>query len=362
MSIQIDTIKSEMKENYKKGKTILYWTGGVLFILFVLGIVLAFKKYFIAGSICFGFPLVVFILCLTGTEKYNGLRIFQPEDRAMVEFLGKPFCIKRAGLTIIFPVFMSVRKIIPTWRQGVKLFSERPSPNEVHIDLKNGGKVQLVDPTLWIRLRAQNLSQEEESVLRAVYGVDDYLEATQEVTEDALRTCLNNLTVEEVLSITHDKQKRSWWDVVAENFSSLEGAIASYGFDVKGLTISDFNWDEEVVKTRQAIFKEERSVALAEYSLKASKREIIQKSLEWGGVFGNMVKILQQKQYGALTKKEAVEEAGRIVRHYKSAESGTQIDAYINGGAGSESSLAATLLALYRGATFSNQKNNLPTP
>ena len=350
MSAQIDQIKREMEATAKK---VNFWLKIVfvgLLSCLIVGIGFFLGEYWIFGSILSGIPSMLFLFAL------SGLVIVQPEDRIMIEFLGKPYCIKKSGLRWVCPILMKKRMIVFTWEQPVRLFPERRYPNGINIDLKNGGKTELVEPILWVQMNKVGTGQEEKSVLRMIYSIDDWERAIQEGGEDALRTCLNNLTVEEVLSATHDSKRASWWEAVSEYFPALEETIKSYGLVPKRLTISDFNWDSKVVETRQKIFDEERSIRLAELSVEAAKNEVKQKALESGGLYGNIVKLLRQKQYGELNNEEAMKAAETLVLYFKGADTKSLVDVR----AGSENPLApmiSAVIAAIRGSKVGNEKS-----
>jgi len=341
MTIQIEQIQKEMKVISKKvnlGVKIIFV--GLLLCLATGGGHL-FWRHWILGSVFSGIPLALFLFAL------SGLMIVQPEDRIMVEFLGKAYRILKPGLRWVCPFLMKRRMIAFTWEQPIRLFPERRYPNGIHIDFRNGGKAELVEPILWVQMKEVGTNQENENVLRMVYSIDDWGRAVQEAAEDALRTCLNNLTVDDALSATHDSNRASWWEAVKESFPDLEGTINSYGLVPKRLTISDFNWDSQVVAIRQKILEEERSIKFAELSRKAAKDEVTQRAMEMGGLYGKVVTLLTQKQYGEHSQEQAEKIALELVLYYRGTETGSLIDA--RAGEGSIAPLLSTVLAIARG-------------
>lgn len=356
MSAQIDQIKKEMKATAKK---VNFWlkivfVGLLLCLVVGIGCFFGGYEYWVFGSIFSGIPLVLLVFAL------SGLMIVQPEDRIMIEFLGKPYCIKKSGLRWACPVLMKKRMRVSTWEQPVYLFPERRYPNGIHIDLKNGGKTELVDPILWIQLVGGGTDEEEDNILRMIYAIEDWEDAVQENGENALRTHLNNLTVDEVLAAIHVVEKESWWEAISEYFPKLGETFGGYGIEVKRLTISDFNWDKKVVEARQKIFEEERSIEHAKLSVKAAADEVMQKALESGGQYGNIVKLLMQKKYGELTKAEAMKVAETLVLYYKGADTKSLVDVR----AGSENSFApliSAVVAAMRGIKVGDKKPEKPS-
>lgn len=349
MSTQIDKIKKDMEITRKRVDFWLNFVFYILLFILVLGIITFFFSYKIIGLSFCCVAVVLFLLAL------SGFMIVPPEERIMIEFLGKAYCIKKPGLRWVLPILTKKRMSVLVWRQRVELFPERAYPNGIHIDFKNGGKAELVDPILWIQLRGAGTEEENDSVLRSVYSVDNWKKVIQEMGEDNLRTCLNNLTVEDALSITHDRERDSWWNAILDQYPHSDELVKSYGFEVTGLTISDFNWDASVVAMRQKVFEEERSIELARLSVKAAENEVLQKAMESGGQHGEMVKILRE-QYG-YTKKDATKVATELVTYFKGADTGRLVDVRSSGGESGLVSLIANVFAILNSA-----KQQFPSP
>jgi len=313
-----------------------------LSIILGIGMFLLLCRAWIAGSIFCGVPGVVFLFALTG------LITIQPEKRVIVEFLGKVYCIKKSGLRWVCPFLMKKRAIVYTWKQAIRLFPDRTFPDGVHIDFKNGGKAELVEPILWVQLFGVGTAKEDENVLKTIYSIGNWRTAIQEGGEDALRTCLNNLTVDDALSATHGSGSKSWWSAVEKNFPDLEKTINRYGYKVKGLTISDFNWDAEVVKLRQEVLKEERSKRIAELSFDAAKKEVEQKALETGGLCTQIAAPFEAK---GMSPEDAITKAAEIFIYQLGAKSGSIVD--VRGGGSGE--LLSFIVAAAK--TFQGQKS-----
>jgi regulator of protease activity HflC (stomatin/prohibitin superfamily) len=349
-SAQIDQIKRGMQITAKR---VNFWLKVVFCILLTLlatGITFFVSRFYISGFTVSGIPLILFLWALLG------FMVVQPEDRIMIEFLGRAYCIKESGFRWYLRFLMKRRRIVSTWEQPVKLFPERKYPNGIHIDLKNGGKTEVVDPILWIRLSGAGTNQEKDNILRMIYAIEDWEDAVQENGENALRTCLNNLTVDDVLTAIHDPKKQSWWDAIKEYFPGLDNVLKEYGIEATRLTISDFNWDQEVVKARQKVFEEERSIRLAELSIKAAEDEVSQKALESGGLYGKIVKLLMQKKYGELSQKQAMEAAKTLVLYYKGADTNSLVD--VRTGKGDFAQLAGAVIGAVRGIKSGDQQES----
>jgi len=337
MSEQIDAIRADMRS---VARSVNFWLR--VFFLFLLvstasGTALLFFRQWVLGGMLL-VPAILFLPLLV-----SGLMIVQPEERIVIEFLGHPYCIKKSGLRWVLRGLMKKRMRVFTWEQPIKLF-----PEGVHIDFKGGGKAELVEPTLWTTLIGAGTLREAENVLRMVYSVEDWEKAMRENVETALRTHLNNLTVDECLEAIFSADKASWWEELVPRFPNLDETIQGYGRCPTRLTISDFNWDSSVVATRQKVFEEERSIRIAELSVAAAKNEVLQKAMESGGLHGEITRILTGEPY-KYTKKAAERVATELVTFFKSADTGRLIDVRSSGaeGGGITSLLASTMAAFY---------------
>lgn len=274
---------------------------------------------------------------------FGGLRTFQEQERAVVEFFGAFYKVKGPGLRWLFlpPVFMKIRAVVSTWELAIPLFSEEPS-----IDLKGGGTAVLVQPTMWVRVAGNREEEIRENIRRMIYEVEDWRVNVRENIETALRTHLNNKTVEDVLQAVFEPNKNSWWEELVPEFPNLKDQMEGLGLQPTRLTITDFRWSDEVVKARGEVFTAERSVPREEFEAEAAEHVARQTSHKTAGLHSMMVKTLvEESGYG---HKEAGDLASQLITYFRGAETGSVID--VRGGQGIEG-LVASLAAVIRQAS-----------
>jgi len=251
-----------------------------------------------------------------------GIKIVQTPDRMVVERFGNFHIVKKPGLRWLFPLIDTVRAEVPVWEQPIPLFEAGPS-----IDFEGGGTAVLKEPIIWVKVLEE--PSLEDNVYKMVYEIEDWRQAIRENVETALRTHLNNMTVEDTIKAVFDPNK-TWWKELAVSFPSLDNEVRALGLKPTRLTITDFSWDDQVTKTRQAIFAEERSFRQAELSVRAAKQEIIQKALESGGIHAEIARILVNDYGYESERAESI--AADYVKYFKAAETGTLIDLKTTGG------------------------------
>jgi regulator of protease activity HflC (stomatin/prohibitin superfamily) len=291
--------------------------GGVLFL-----------SFFLTGSI----PSLIFSIFLLGGSLLfflSGFRIIEQQERAVIEFLGRFYRVLRPGLRWIIPGIERIKAYVPIWQQPVPLFEERPS-----IDFKLGGTAVLINPYVWIwpKGRKENDDREiDKSVAKMIYNVEEanYRKATREHIETTFRPTLNNLTVEEALEIIYREQK-DWWEVIRENFPWIEENLANFGLEVVRITVTDYQWSEEVVEIRRRVFQSQRSIEVAQYQAKAARHQAEEEARRSGQIHGEIVKILTQKRYG-FSREEASRVATQLVTYFRGTETKRLTDIRIGG-------------------------------
>jgi len=243
----------------------------------------------------------------------GGVRIVQQQERFIIEFWGKFYTILNPGLRWIFPFLMKTRAIVSVWEQPIDLFPENPS-----IDFKEGGTAQLIDPKVWVKV---------EDAYKAVYNVVNWREAVKEKVENLFRNHLSNQTVEKIID---QKLAHPWWDLVKKELvedglqDPEEKILENWGVRITRITVTDFKWSEEVIKSRREVFEAQRKIEQQKNLAKAAEYEARKKAQESGGMHGEITKILHDK-YG-YPKKEAEKVASEYVKYFKGAETGTLVD------------------------------------
>jgi len=281
----------------------------------------------IAGVVCLVFKLWLWMIALfisaTVLFLICGIEIVSEEDRLLIERLGRFYKVKGPGPLWICPIIMKVRAAVSIWEQPIELFEEHPS-----IDFKEGGTAILVDPIVWVRIKGVIPSLEEDiirqNVYKMIYAVGDWRGAIRKNFETALRTYLNNRTIENTLKAILSRNKNNWWDELKKQFPKLGDETEALGLKLTRLTISDFGWSKEVIATRQEVFDAMKSVKVAEHRVKAARKEIIWQALKSGGFHAEIKKVLVNDY--SYDPKEAEKIATIYVQYFKAADTGSLVD------------------------------------
>lgn len=302
-------------------------------IVGIVGVMMVFGLFFLLGFlttkkyslllISLGF--LSFSISFFGA----GIRIIEPQERGVVEFLGRFYRVLRPGPRWIIPFFQKIRAYVPVWQQPIPLFEEKTP-----IDFKLGGTAVLINPLAWIWPKGKREGNEEEvdkSVVKMVYNVaqGDYRKAAREHIEATFRPTLNNCTVEEALEIVYQR-KLDWAEIIKENFKWLKETLSDFGIELAKITVTDYQWSDEVVEIRRRVFQSQRSIEVAGYEAKAARQIAEQKARESGQIHGEIVRILTQKRYN-FSREEASRIATQLVTYFRGTETKRLTDIRIGG-------------------------------
>ena len=248
----------------------------LLGVMGLIGLVSLLIGNWVSGSIYTGISLFFFVFF-----GLKGLKVIHEEERAVIEFFGKFYGIKKPGLIWVCPIIMKIREKIALWEQTIKLFE-----NPIKIDFQDGsaipksveGFIKIRNPdTLYLseeenRLNKEKNKSNEETkkaktgVYRSVYYVDNWRTKIIEVLENAVRSYLATLTIDEALP-----KRRGGYNLLDENripkeeTQIIRNTIEGYGLDLLRVTVTDFDLDPEIVKARNEVQKKLRQTEVAEY-------------------------------------------------------------------------------------------------
>ena len=211
---------------------------------------------------------------------FAGLTIIQRPYNLIIEVFGQYYTTLEAGLHWICPLFMKVRAAIPGWTRPIPIFEEKPS-----IDFKDGGTAVLVDPTFWCRITGPE---------KAIYEVSNWQAAARELIETYFRSYLGSITVEETIVKIYEKRS-SWWTLLDERYPIIRETLSPWGIECQSITVTDFDWGDEVVHKLQEVFKERRNIVVSKLKTRAAKYDAKKEALLIGGIVLEIKKILVQK-------------------------------------------------------------------
>ena len=331
--------------------------------------------FFCAGLMCLGgafiltklLLLVVFGGILLGIAVFLllGLKDVQEQERIVVELFGKYFMTLRPGLQWLLRGAMKIRASISVWEQEIPLFHDAPAS----LDLKDGTVVpegakvfvKLRDPDREYTVvkipeepgkksykivykedkeKDKEIDQGklEKGAYRAIYEVPDWREFIEDRIENALRSYLNELTIDEVLTAAKAgfnlADRRENVGLPNHQLDAIEGDLALWGFDLLRITITDFELPKEILQARDLvqIRKREAEAALSERKKMARETmgSLIQMIAEATGVEFEVV----QQQVGTDPQlREKLTEFGKeLITRRMSLDAKALIDIRTGGG------------------------------
>lgn len=245
-----------------------------------------------------------------------GIRIIKRPKMWVMQVLGQFYDVFYEGPHLFLP-FLVRREAERTQAIfKIELFTDKPVVN-----FKGGGSAVLVEPIGWFQIDDAEVT---------VYNIEDYIGASKEATEDAVRTVINNTRVENVVgSLAKEKTEtaetfKGFKKAVSEVFNSqlrdivgsmLEETLKEYGLKMAGrkLTITDYNWSEEVLATMRAIYEQRQQKVISEHTAEARRIEI-------GEAIGKIKETLQK--VFEFPKDKAEEVAPEIFKHITASDKG----------------------------------------
>jgi len=241
--------------------TILILVVITLIVLWVLVFPLISGKW-ILGGILWGTPSLIFIFF-----GLIGLNVIHQEERMVVELFGRFYKIKKPGLRWVCPFIMSKRAVVSIWEQTLSLFKA-----PIKIDFKDGSAVPK-GVTAFIKIKNPGTPYKLEGedrpapgVFRAIYYVNDWRMKATELLENAVRSYLATLTIDEALI-----EKRGGYDLLTVNRipksekGKIKEALERWGLDLIRITVTDFDLDPTLVKARGDLQIRKRAADVADW-------------------------------------------------------------------------------------------------
>lgn len=324
------------------------WTIGIaVLIIGMAGFVCLALAEWMLAIVClsiFTFLVVVFGI--------GGLKRVHQEDRMVVEFFGRFYQIRKPGLQWICPAIMSVRAIVPIWEQTLVLFKE-----PIKIDFKDGSAtpkgvkafIRIKDPGTPYKLKGETIKRE--GTFRAIYYVNNWRERAIELLENAVRSYLATLSIDEALP-----EKGGSYDLLAANRmpkgekGKIKKALEMWGLMLERITVTDFDLASEIVKARDDVQKRKRAVEAAEFEKEVRAHETV-------GALIQMLADARGKTFGEI-QKEMDEDSGlkkkimlfsqELITRQMSIDSKSLTDIRVSGAGGDVLNSLLALIAAYK--------------
>ncbi|HKR55280.1 MAG TPA: slipin family protein [Gemmatimonadales bacterium] len=194
--------------------------------------------------------LLLPILAVAGFYLFSGLRILKEYERGVVFVLGRSWGAKGPGLVFLPPLLTRMQKV------SLRVMAMDVPPQDVitrdNISIK-------VNAVLYMRVR---------DPAKAVIEVENYLYATSQLAQTALRSVLGETEMDELL------MKREKINAVLKNI--IDQRTESWGIEVSAVEVKDVDLPPEMKRAmaRQAEAERERraKVINAEGELQASEK------------------------------------------------------------------------------------------
>lgn len=190
-----------------------------------------------------------FIFALLFLTLVNGIRVLREYERGVVFFLGRFYKVKGPGLILIIPILQQMVKV--TKRTIVLDVPPQDLISKDNISVR-------VNAVVYFRVERPEL---------AINNVEDYLEATSQLSQTTLRSILGQHDLDEMLS-ERDKLNQSLQGI-------LDKATDKWGIKVTAVEIKDIDLSESMVRAiaKQAEAERERRAKIinAEGELQAAK-------------------------------------------------------------------------------------------
>ena len=190
------------------------------------------------------------ILAVAGFYLFSGLRILREYERGVVFVLGRSWGAKGPGLIFLPPILTRMQKV------SLRVMAMDVPPQDVitrdNISIK-------VNAVLYMRVR---------DPVKAVIGVENYLYATSQLAQTALRSVLGETEMDELL------MSREKINAVLKNI--IDQRTEDWGIEVSAVEVKDVDLPPEMKRAmaRQAEAERERraKVINAEGELQASEK------------------------------------------------------------------------------------------
>lgn len=194
--------------------------------------------------------LLLPILAVAGFYLFSGLRILREYERGVLFVLGRSWGAKGPGLIFLPPILTRMQKV------SLRVMAMDVPPQDVitrdNISIK-------VNAVLYMRVR---------DPVKAVIGVENYLYATSQLAQTALRSVLGETEMDELL------MSREKINAVLKNI--IDQRTEDWGIEVSAVEVKDVDLPPEMKRAmaRQAEAERERraKVINAEGELQASEK------------------------------------------------------------------------------------------
>ncbi len=218
----------------------------------------------------------VIVLLLVFVE----LHVVQQHQRFAIERFGGYNRTMRPGLKVTIRFVERVRAIVSVWEMTLPLFEK-----SIKIDFRDGSAVPQ-NGEAFISIQSPDtqygppgvFGRNMTGVERAVYQIANWRTAIRDELENALRTYLSSLTIDEATT-----QKGGGYDIIGNGLTqqdpveaqAIRGMLARWGFELHRTTIQDFDLEADLVRARGQVQAAQRQAEAAVFERQTRAQETI---------------------------------------------------------------------------------------
>lgn len=288
-----------------------------------------------------------------------GFKAVPEDERFVVELFGRFSQILTPGLKWIWPWFQSVRASVPTSIQEIMLFDP-----PIKIDFSDGSAIPQ-GAVAQVQLKLNNDEpysiagdEERHPAYRAIYLVSNWRNRTREVLENAVRSQLNAITLNEGLVKNGPGIKLHERVGGEEALVTISGTLEQIGIELTQITIKDFDLEPALIAARGAIQVAARNLEAQRLNAQALAQQSV-------GVLLSMLSIItgktpetvsQEINRNSKLKKELMAFATDMASRQTSLQRDALTDIRVEGADGLQTALLQAIALLQRGNNGEDKK------
>lgn len=258
-----------------------------------------------------------------------------PEDeRWVIEKIGEFDRVVGPGLFFRTPIVDSIREKVSTREQQIQLFSQ-----PMKLDFRNGSATPK-NAYVFVRILNGNQCQAED-VYKLVYNPPtEWRKAVKDLVENAVRSFLSGLTVEEGLEMGRlgynllEKTPSGEECLPSPKVNELKTTLANWGLELLRITLGDLDLDPALLRSREELFhkQRQRDMALLEKEIRA-EQDMGAYLQSWAKAEGITIKELQTRiAKSSKLSKEAREIALALTERRMSLDGHAFMEILVRGG------------------------------
>jgi regulator of protease activity HflC (stomatin/prohibitin superfamily) len=377
---------------FTKVKSIWWILGGIglaaaalLIYFFQASWFLSLLSFGWASWLLFLIPLLFLLglIILAGVLIYKGFYQIPNGERWAIEFFGKFHGIYGPGPVFLFPVVMKAKEAVPISEMRYRLYNP-DTKHSITADFKDGtatplgafafvqvigGKAAIEKQSRNVKLTEEENTKLKENVFKVVYAGESAKKQAVNLIENATRSYLNSLTIEEgitlgragydLLKSMEDPDPKN--EKAKNSLSSLKQNLEEYGLQLNKVTIADFDLAKETIAARASILTMKKEAEGAEAEAKTIANSTTMAKLQMvATATGQDIKVIQEKlNKSPRLRKAFLQNSDEMIKMAMGYKAKSRFDIGVEGADGDVKELinvGAALIAAYKKIPDSESK------